>query len=155
MFSTWAKSLTLLSSLLAILGVPLHLEPISNAASSSISAPNILALLFIIFAKSFSVYSSNLCIIPNLSRSGEDKDPALVVAPTNVNLGRSSLIDFAAGPFPIIISKLKSSNAGYNISSTDLLSLCISSINNISPSCRFVSIAAKSPAFSIAGPDVI
>ena len=30
--------------------------------------------------------------------------PALVVAPTNVNFGRSSRIDRAPAPFPIIIS---------------------------------------------------
>jgi len=53
------------------------------------------------------------------------------------------------------MSKLKSSSAGYKISSTDLLSLWISSINKISSSCKLVSIAARSPAFSIAGPDVI
>ena len=79
----------------------------------------------------------------------------MVVAPTKVNLGKSSLIDLAEGPFPITISKLKSSKAGYRISSTDLFNLCISSINKISFSCKFVRIAARSPAFSIAGPEVI
>jgi len=45
--------------------------------------------------------------------------------------------------------------AGYKISSTVLLSLCISSINRISFSSSEVKIAAKSPAFSSIGPDVI
>ena len=61
--------------------------------------------------------------IINLSLSGVESDPALVVAPIKVNLGKSNLIDLALGPFPIIISKLKSSNAGYKISSTFLFNL--------------------------------
>ena len=31
--------------------------------------------------------------------------PAFVVAPIKVNFGKSNLIDFASGPFPIVISK--------------------------------------------------
>ena len=50
-------------------------------------------------------------------------EPAFVVAPIKVNLGKSSLIDLALGPFPIIISNVKSSNAGYKISSTLLFNL--------------------------------
>lgn len=38
------------------------------------------------------------------SRSGEVSEPARVVAPTSVNGGRSSLIERAAGPSPIMIS---------------------------------------------------
>ena len=53
------------------------------------------------------------------------------------------------------MSKTKSSKAGYKISSTTLLNLCISSINKTSYSSKLVRIPAKSPGFSIAGPDVI
>ena len=100
------------------------------------------------------LYNSNLLIIPNLSLKGVDKLPTLVVAPTNVNFGKSKRIDLALEPFPIIISKVKSSNAGYNISSTFLFILWISSINKTSFSDNVVNMAAKSPGFSIAGPDV-
>ena len=74
-------------------------------ASSSISTHNILADLFIILIKSCSSYSSNLCTIPNLSLNGVVREPAFVVAPINVNGGKFILIDFAVGPFPIIMSK--------------------------------------------------
>jgi hypothetical protein len=56
--------------------------------------------------------------MPKRSRSGDVKSPARVVAPTSVNGGRSSLIDRAAGPSPIMISSWKSSIAGYSTSST-------------------------------------
>ena len=62
--------------------------------------------LFTIVFSSSSVYSSSLFTIPNLSLSGVVSEPALVVAPTKVNLGKSNLIDLALGPFPIIISRL-------------------------------------------------
>ena len=83
----------------------------------------------------------------NLSLRGVVSDPAFVVAPIKVNFGKSNLIDLLLGPFPITISNVKSSNAGYNISSTLLLNLCISSINKTSNSDKFVSNPAKSPAF--------
>ena len=50
------------------------------------------------------------------------------------------------------MSRTKSSMAEYNISSTDLFILWISSINNTSPSARFVSIDARSDGLSMAGP---
>ena len=80
--------------------------------------------------------------------------PVLVVAPTRVKFGNSSLIDRAAGPLPKMMSSSKSSIAGYKTSSTALDKRCISSINNTSPGSSFVSIAAKSPALSRAGPEV-
>ena len=101
------------------------------------------------------MYSSNLLTIPKRSLNGVASEPAFVVAPIRVNLGKSNLIDRALGPLPIMISNVKSSKAGYNISSTLLFNLWISSINKISNSARFVSSAAKSPGFSIAGPEVI
>ena len=52
------------------------------------------------------------------SRKGPVRSPVLVVAATRVKRGISSLIDLAAGPLPITISKKKSSIAGYKISST-------------------------------------
>ena len=42
---------------------------------------------------------------PNLSLSGAVSIPILVVAPINVKGGRSSLMDLAAAPFPITISR--------------------------------------------------
>lgn len=47
------------------------------------------------------------------------------------------------------------SMAGYRISSTERFSRWISSTNRMSPSLRFVSSAARSPGFSMAGPEVI
>ena len=52
------------------------------------------------------------CITPKRSRKGAVNIPALVVAPTSVNLGRFKRIERAADPFPIIISMAKSSIAG-------------------------------------------
>ena len=63
-------------------------------------------------------------------------------------------IERADGPFPITISKTLSSIAGYRISSTTLDSLWISSIKRTSLSFRLVNKDAKSPVFSIAGPEV-
>ena len=53
------------------------------------------------------------------------------------------------------MSSVKSSIAEYKISSTNLGILCISSINSTSPSSSEDKIAAKSPDFSIAGPDAV
>ena len=50
--------------------------------------------------------------MPKRSRSGEVSRPARVVAPTSVNGGRSSLIERAPGPSPIMMSSWKSSSAG-------------------------------------------
>ena len=72
--------------------------------------------------------------MPNLSLRGADSIPALVVAPTRVNLGRSRRIDLAVGPLPIMMSIAKSSIAGYSTSSTWRDILWISSTNRISPS---------------------
>src|SRR5699024_1965669 len=91
---------------------------------------------------------------PKRSLNGADSSPALVVAPTNVNGGKSIRTDLALGPVPMTISRKKSSIAGYKTSSTAWGNLCISSINKTSPGSSEDSIAAKSPALSIAGPDV-
>jgi hypothetical protein len=56
--------------------------------------------------------------MPKRSRNGLVSMPARVVAPTRVNGGRSSLIERAAGPSPIMMSSWKSSMAGYSTSST-------------------------------------
>ena len=82
-----AKSLILFNSLLAILGVPLDLDAISVAASCNIFKLKMLALLFIIFDSSSTEYISRRRITPNRSLSGAESCPALVVAPTKVNLG--------------------------------------------------------------------
>ena len=47
--------------------------------------------------------------MPKRSRNGEVSRPARVVAPTSVNGGRSSLIERAPGPSPIIRSSCESS----------------------------------------------
>ena len=57
--------------------------------------------------KSSTEYNSSFCTIPNLSLKGVVSDPAFVVAPINVNFGKSNLIDLAVGPFPIMISKVQ------------------------------------------------
>ena len=90
--------------------------------------------------------------MPKRSRSGEVSRPARVVAPTSVNGGRSSLIERAAGPSPIMMSSWKSSIAGYSTSSTTGLRRWISSTNSTSRGCRFVSSAARSPGRSSTGP---
>ena len=54
--------------------------------------------------KSSTEYNSSFWTIPNLSLSGVVNAPAFVVAPISVNLGKSSLIDFASGPLPIVMS---------------------------------------------------
>ncbi len=99
-----AKSLTRFKSLLVILGVPLERTAISRAPSSSIPILSIAADLFTMSFNSSAEYISSLFITPNLSLRGDVSNPIRVVAPISVNLGRSSLIDLALGPFPIIIS---------------------------------------------------
>ena len=90
--------------------------------------------------------------MPNRSRKGDVRRAARVVAPTRVNRGRSILIERALGPSPITMSSLKSSSAGYRVSSTTRFRRCTSSMKKTSPSPRLVRIAARSPLRSIAGP---
>ena len=77
------------------------------------------------------------------------------MAATRVNGAIASRTDLAAGPFPKTISSWKSSIAGYKTSSTAFDKRCISSIKRTSPGSSLVRIAAKSPALSSAGPDVL
>ena len=90
--------------------------------------------------------------MPKRSLKGLDRSPALVVAPTKVNGGKSILILLLLPSAPIIISSSKSSMAGYNISSTNLGIRWISSINKTSPGSIVDKTAAKSPLFSSDGP---
>ena len=152
---TWEKSLTRFSILLATLGVPLERFAISSMDCSSAVTSSIPADRPMIFISSSVVYSSNLQLTPNRSLKGAERLPALVVAPIRVNFAISRRMDLADGPLPMIMSSAKSSIAEYSTSSTVRLSLCISSMNSTSFSLRFVSIAARSPARSMAGPDVI
>jgi hypothetical protein len=76
------------------------------------------------------------------------------VAPTNVKGGKSSLIDRAPGPSPIMRSSCESSIAGYRTSSTTGLKRWISSTNNTSRGSRLVNSAARSPGRSRTGPEV-
>src|SRR5579859_2475222 len=92
--------------------------------------------------------------MPNRSRKGEVSSPARVVAPTRVNGARSSLIDLAPGPSPIMRSSCESSMAGYSTSSTTAESRWISSTNSTSRGSRLVSNAARSPGRSSTGPEV-
>src|SRR5512134_1037312 len=92
--------------------------------------------------------------MPNRSRSGEVSRPARVVAPISVKGGRSSLIERAAGPSPIMMSSWKSSSAGYRISSTTGARRWISSMKSTSFGSRLVRIAARSPGRSSTGPEV-
>ncbi len=97
-----------------------------------------------------------MCAVkPNRSRSGPVSAPDRVVAPTRVNGATSSGIDVAPGPLPTTTSTRKSSIARYSISSAGRAMRWISSMNNTSCSTRLDSIAARSPARSSAGPDVI
>ncbi len=50
--------------------------------------------------------------MPKRSRSGPVSRPVLVVAPTSVNRGTSILMERAAGPLPMTMSRKKSSIAG-------------------------------------------
>ena len=152
---TCEKSRIRFNILLATLGVPRDLLAISATERSSASIPSIAADRLMISESSSAVYISNLLSTPNLSLSGAERLPARVVAPIRVNFDRSSLIDLAEGPLPMTMSRAKSSMAEYRTSSTERLSLWISSIKSTSFSLRFVSIAARSPALSMAGPDVI
>ena len=61
----------------------------------------------------------------------------------------------ALGPLPSTMSSWKSSIAGYRISSTARPRRWISSTKSTSPSARLVRMAARSPARTRAGPDVI
>ena len=78
--------------------------------------------------------------------------PARVVAAMRVNLGRSSRMERAEGPLPIMISSAKSSMAGYSTSSTAWERRWISSMNSTSPAFRLVRMDARSPGRSMAGP---
>jgi hypothetical protein len=93
--------------------------------------------------------------MPKRSRNGLVSIPARVVAPTRVNGGRSSLIERAAGPSPIMMSSWKSSMAGYSTSSTIGDRRWISSMNSTSCGSRLVSSAARSPGRSRTGPEVL
>ena len=93
-------------------GVPRDRLAISSAPSESHSILRIFAERRTITASCSGVYSSSRKLMPNRSRSGEVSMPARVVAPINVNFGRSSRIDRAEGPLPIMMSSAKSSIAG-------------------------------------------
>ena len=152
---TWAKSRTRRSIRLAMRGVPRLRLAISMAPSSSMGTSRMPAERLTIRASSSGVYSSSRRVTPKRSRRGADSWPARVVAPIRVNFGRSSRMELADGPLPMMMSMAKSSMAGYRISSTERLSRWISSTKRMSFSARLVSRAARSPGFSMAGPEVM
>ena len=151
---TWAKSRTRRRRRLAIRGVPLARLAISAAPASSMGTPKMPALRVTIWASSAGVYSSKRSRTPKRSRKGAESCPARVVAPMRVKWGRSKRIELAEGPLPMMMSMAKSSMAGYKISSTDRFRRWISSTKRMSFSLRLVSSAARSPGFSMAGPEV-
>ncbi len=85
-------------------GVPRLRLAISQAPDSSMGTFKMLALRFTISASSSGVYSSSRSWTPNRSRRGADREPARVVAPMRVNLGRSSRMELALGPLPMMMS---------------------------------------------------
>ena len=117
--------------------------------------PRIPALRSTMRRSSSGVYSSRRRMTPKRSRSGAESWPERVVAPMSVNFGRSSRMEFAEGPLPMMMSMAKSSIAGYRISSTARFMRWISSTKRMSFSCRFVRSAARSPGFSMVGPEVM
>ena len=70
------------------------------------------ALRVTICPSSSGLYSSSRSSTPNRSRRGAESCPARVVAPMRVNLGRSSRMELAEGPLPMMMSMAKSSMAG-------------------------------------------
>ena len=118
-----AKSLTLLNNLFATLGVPLLRFATSFEASASMSIPKIPDERVTIFVMSSTAYGSNLKTTPNLSLNGEDRLPALVVAPIKVKCLSGILMLLAIAPVPLTKSNVKSSIAGYKTSSMFLFSL--------------------------------
>src|SRR5699024_12657783 len=94
------------------------------------------AVRSIISHKSSRSYYSNRLNTPKRSRKGTVKSPARVVAPINVNDGKSIRTDLALGTWPMTISKKYTSIAGYNTSSIAHGMLCTSSINNTTPGSR-------------------
>ena len=101
---TWAKSRTRRSIRLAMRGVPRLRRAISMAPSASMGTSRIPADRVTMSASSSGVYSSSRSVTPNRSRRGADSWPARVVAPISVNLGRSSRIELAEGPLPMMMS---------------------------------------------------
>jgi len=80
--------------------------------------------------------------------------PVRVVAPTSVNGTTGSANVLAYGPSPVVTSILKSSIAGYRLSSTAGVSLWISSMKSTSDRFSLVSRPASAPLCSTAGPEV-
>ena len=101
---TWAKSRTRRSIRLAMRGVPRDRRAISMAPSGWMGTPRIPALRVTIRASSSGVYSSSRRVTPKRSRRGADSCPARVVAPMRVNFGRSSRMELADGPLPMMMS---------------------------------------------------
>ena len=152
---TCAKSRTRRRKRLAMRGVPRERRAISAAPSGVMGVASRPAELVTMTASSSGVYSSSRNSIPNRSRSGEESCPDRVVAPMSVKGCSGMRIERADGPLPIIRSSAKSSIAGYRTSSTARGRRWISSMNSTSLRLSVVSSAARSPAFSMAGPEVI
>ena len=93
--------------------------------------------------------------MPKRSLNGPDSSPAFVVAPIRVNFGKGTRRVFTVCAFPVVMSRKKSSIAGYRISSVTLFSRWISSINKISPFFNDISMPMISLGRSRAGAEVI
>ena len=103
---------------------------------------------------SSSEYNSSRAWMPKRERNGIVKSPCRVVAPINVKRGRGNRIEWAFGPWSIMMSSTKSSIAEYRYSSTDRCMRWISSMNKMSPAESEFNMPAKSIGFSKIGPDV-
>ena len=85
-------------------GVPRLRFAISSAPAGSISMPKIPAERSTMRFSSSGVYSSSRSVTPKRSRSGAVNWPERVVAPISVKRGRSSRIELAEGPLPMMMS---------------------------------------------------
>mgnify|MGYP003694811399 CR=1 FL=1 len=92
---------------------------------------------------------------PKRSRKGEVSKPARVVAPTRVKRGKASLMVRALGPLANDNVQLKIFHGRVE----DFFDNVRQAVNlvdeKISPCCRLVSSAARSPGRSTTGPDVL
>src|SRR3989442_584194 len=126
-------------------GVPRDRRAIVAAPSSVMEMPRIEAERRTTMTRSPTEKKSRWWKIPKRSRSGDDSNPARVVAATMVN-GRSWYRRVrACAPFSITKLTQKSSIAGYKNSSTARDSRWISSMNSTSPDCSLVRTPIRSP----------
>ena len=89
---------------MAMRGVPRERLAISIAPSGTMETPRMSAERVTMRRSSSGVYSSSRSVTPKRSLKGAESCPARVVAPMSVKRGRSSRIEFALGPLPMMMS---------------------------------------------------